>query len=209
MPFMLKRSRFSANRRILCFGDSHTNGVGDQCYLGWPARVAARFAEEGHDSTLYNLGVRWQTSSDIRRRWRAEMSERVIPEHDVRLVFSFGANDVTLLDGTERVSLAETVENTDAILSDVLGTYPVVVVGPAAMDDEGANSRLADRCRAIGKVCQTRGVPYLPVHAVLKASPIWMAEVAEFDGAHPRAKGYALLADMVADWEPARAIFTG
>ena len=75
---------------------------------------------------------------------------------------------MTLVEGIERVPLTETIENTDAILSDILGTYPVVVVGPAAMDDEGAKVRLADRCRAIAKVCRTRGVPYLPVHAALK-----------------------------------------
>ena len=50
--------------RILAFGDSFVAGVGDPDHLGWIGR-ALRGRRE---ITLYNLGVRRETSADIAAR---------------------------------------------------------------------------------------------------------------------------------------------
>ena len=54
--------------RILAFGDSFVAGVGDPAHQGWLGRALAGRPEV----TLYNLGVRRDTSADIARRWLAE-----------------------------------------------------------------------------------------------------------------------------------------
>ena len=45
-----------------------------------------------------------------------------------------------------------------------------------------------------------RGVAYLPVFEVLSRSGVWLDEVRRNDGAHPRARGYAELAQCVQSW---------
>ena len=54
--------------RILAFGDSFVAGVGDPAHQGWLGRALAGRPEV----TVYNLGVRGDTSADILRRWAAE-----------------------------------------------------------------------------------------------------------------------------------------
>jgi hypothetical protein len=40
----------------------------------------------------------------------------------------------------------------------------------------------------------------LPVFARLIQAPLWMQEVAQYDGSHPRQAGYATLAALVQAW---------
>ena len=54
--------------RLCVFGDSFVNGTGDPERLGWLGRAGAG----ARDVTVYNLGMRGDTSADIRGRWRAE-----------------------------------------------------------------------------------------------------------------------------------------
>ena len=79
--------------RICFIGDSFVAGAGDDDCLGWPGRLCAAARQAGHDLTLYNLGIRRDTSADIAARWEAEARARLPAEHDGRLVFLFGVND--------------------------------------------------------------------------------------------------------------------
>ena len=65
--------------RICFVGDSFVNGTGDPDCLGWAGRVCAAAQHDGHDITYYNLGVRRETTADIRDRWEREVSCR-LPE---------------------------------------------------------------------------------------------------------------------------------
>lgn len=50
--------------RICFIGDSITLGTGDAAMLGWPGRLGAIAWSQGHQVTVYNLGVRGETSED-------------------------------------------------------------------------------------------------------------------------------------------------
>ena len=103
----------------LCFiGDSIVNGTGDATMLGWTGRVCAAAADSGHDITHYDLGVRGDTSTLIKARWRAEAASRLPDGFKAALVFSFGINDCVHLDGVRRVVPDETLSNTRAILAE-------------------------------------------------------------------------------------------
>ena len=82
--------------RVCFFGDSFVNGTGDDACLGWVGRACAAGRRRGVDLTCYNLGIRRDTSADVPQRWEREAQARLPPEHDGRLVFSFGANDCCL-----------------------------------------------------------------------------------------------------------------
>jgi lysophospholipase L1-like esterase len=75
--------------------------------------------------------------------------------------------------------------------------WPVLVVGPPAVDDEAQNDRIAGLDGLFASLCQRRGVPYVSVLPTLRPDPTWRREVFEGDGAHPGSEGYALLADLV------------
>ena len=128
--------------RVCFFGDSFVNGTGDDACLGWVGRACAAGRENGADLTCYNLGIRGDSSADVLRRWEHEARARLPPEHDGRLVFSFGANDCCLRDDASqvRVPLDEALANARAILG--VGTRVASDVdGRPAADMRSGNGR--------------------------------------------------------------------
>lgn len=78
--------------RIVCLGDSITEGIGDSSGIGWAGRLNAdlslRFPDKWH---VMNLGVAGDTSLDIAHRLMSEVSYR---EPSI-LIIAAGLNDVT------------------------------------------------------------------------------------------------------------------
>jgi lysophospholipase L1-like esterase len=187
-------------RHVLFFGDSHTLGVGDPQALGWVGRVCARAAAEGVPLRACNLGVGGQTSVEVVSRWRAEAAPRLPAPGDgeARVVFAFGVNDATLEDESRRCSREQSLGALDAALAaaEELGIRPFVV-GPAPVEEEEDNERIAELSGAFGELCAERAVPYVEPLAELRGSPSWRGEVAAGDGAHPGAAGYVELAEIV------------
>ncbi|MCC6175770.1 MAG: lipase [Chloroflexi bacterium] len=190
-----------ADVRICFIGDSFTNGTGDDTCLGWTGRVCASARAAGHGVTYYNLGIRRETTVDIRARWRREIAPRLGPGVDGRLVFSFGGNDATLEDGRPRVSPEASAENAHAMVREARALFPTLVVGlpPAPEDDRTA--RHADLTARYASVCRDLDVPFLDVLEPLRHVRAWWDEVAAGDGIHPGAGGYAALAQLVEEWD--------
>jgi lysophospholipase L1-like esterase len=186
--------------RICFIGDSFTNGTGDDTALGWPGRVCASARARGHAVTMYNLGIRRETTDDIRARWRAEVTPRLASGVDGRIVFSFGANDATIEDGQWRVPVALSAENLKVMLARAVLTYPVLVIGPPPAPEADRTERHAELAARYAEVCGSLNVPFLDVLEPLKSVDAWWAEVAAGDGIHPNAQGYAALAALVEAW---------
>jgi lysophospholipase L1-like esterase/GNAT superfamily N-acetyltransferase len=188
--------------RICFFGDSFVNGTGDDDGLGWVGRVVSRARRGGRDLTAYNLGIRGNTSADVAARWEAEAKLRLLPEHDGRLVFSFGANDcASKVDGGPRVARAVSLAHAEAILEAAHRWLPTLMVGPSIIaGDQEANARIAALSADYANLCERIGVPYLEICRVLAASPTWLREALAGDGAHPNREGYSIVADAVSGW---------
>jgi acyl-CoA thioesterase I len=188
-----------AERRILFFGDSHVAGVGDPDGLGWVSRVATASAAAGIPFTPYNLGVRGETSVQVASRWQAEATPIISSEAECRVVFSFGVNDTTLVDGRVRVEPDRSLAALGAILEQadelVLSTF---VVGPAPIADDEQTERIASLSAAFRDSCRKRSIPFVDMVSALRGSATWIGEVtAAADGSHPTAPGYELLAEAV------------
>ncbi|MBK4731767.1 lipase [Oxynema sp. CENA135] len=193
--------------RICFVGDSFVNGTGDPHYLGWTGRIVADACQKGHDITLYNLGIRRETTADIADRWFAEISRRLPPEVDGRLVFSFGVNDTTEEEGKYRVDPESSIAHTRKILTRAKRLYPTLMVGPPPVGDRLQNQAIAELSDRFEGLCESLEVPFLDVFKSLVRSPMWIQEAAGNDGAHPQQGGYQELADLVLAWPSWRQWF--
>lgn len=186
------------DRRVLFFGDSHVAGVGDPSGLGWVGRVVAASFAAGHPLTAYNLGVRGETSVQVAGRVRQETGPRLSSGAETRVVLSFGANDTTMEHGVPRVGAERSCRALGEILERAAGVgLPVLVVGPAPVDDSEQNLRIQDLSVRFDELCASRGVPFVGVIEKLLVSSVWLEQIAAGDGAHPAAAGYEALAELV------------
>ncbi|MEO1402441.1 MAG: GDSL-type esterase/lipase family protein [Cyanobacteria bacterium J06635_1] len=183
--------------RICFIGDSFVNGTGDPDYLGWVGRACKPWP----DLTIYNLGVRRDTSQQIEQRWADEVSRRLPAGCTPKLVFSFGANDMTFEKGTHRVSPEASLDCARRILTQAITLVPILMIGPPPVaDDADQCDRIAQLSKQYAQLCHTLEIPYLETCHPLRANPIWMEEATKGDGAHPGAGGYKALADLIMTW---------
>lgn len=188
--------------RICFVGESFVNGTGDPQCLGWAGRICAQACHQGHDVTYYNLGVRRETSTELKERWQREVFYRLPSKHEGRIVFCFGVNDTTIENDKTRVGFETSLENTRNILNLAKQMFPVLMVGTPPVGEIEQNRRIARLSAAFASVCNEIDVPYLDVFSPLQASEVWINEAKANDGAHPRAEGYAQLAQLVQNWQP-------
>jgi acyl-CoA thioesterase I len=189
----------------VCFvGDSYVVGVGDPEHRGWVGRLAEWSDHDGVPITVYNLGVRRDTSDDIARRWADEVAARRAAGSEDRLVLSFGVNDTTVVGAGPRVAPERSLANLSAVIERARAMrLPVLVVGPPPVADPEQNRRIRALEAGFGTCAAQLRIPYVSVFAALAADPRWTDAVADGDGAHPRAAGYALLAELVRPaWQP-------
>jgi lysophospholipase L1-like esterase len=194
--------------RLCCFGDSFTNGTCDAGFLGWPARVAAAVQDRHVGArglvTLYNLGIRRDTSADILARWRGEAERRLPAGVAGRLIFSFGINDV--VDdgsGAPRIAAGVSERNSERILGEAAGWRPTLMITPPPItlpDQPRLPARLGVLCGQVGAICARLGIPCIDLHAALAGHPEWAREMAAGDGVHPNAAGYERLARIILGW---------
>ena len=197
--------------RICFVGDSFVAGTGDEAALGWVGRVTASAWHRGEGFTAYNLGVRRDTSADLRRRAEPEILARLLGAGTAQaVVFSFGANDCTLEDDMPRVPPEASEENAAALLGWAAARWPVLMVGPPPLAHDAAHdARAAALSARLAALCEAMDLPCLEAHAPLSAANAWRQGAARGDGVHPDGGGYAALAALVDGWAPWRALVGG
>jgi len=196
--------------RIAFVGDSLTVGVGDPDYLGWVGRLCAAAPTAGLPLTMYNLGVRSETSRHIRGRLSRELPPRLLPRDEARVVLSFGVNDAKEENGRRKVELSESVDNLFDIVTQVSKLCPLLMVGPPPVLDDAHRARVEELSDVFGRTCEDMGVPYLEMCRELCRDATYLDSlVAAGDGYHPESAGYAAFAGRVAVWEPWKAWFVG
>ncbi len=212
--------------RIGFVGDSITHGTGDETLLGWTIRAGQAEVARGHDVTVYNLGIRADTSELVDARWEAECRARLTQGFNCATVFAIGINDSAheksaAMDG-RRVAMDRSL----AIIADMLTLArdfgPVLWVGPTpVIEDMMPLSRIPGvsydfQNDAIGEYNQAYaaqaaglGVPYLDLFTPLGRDPAWEAALRKSDGLHPNSEGYENMAARVGEWVGWRALFDG
>jgi lysophospholipase L1-like esterase len=186
-------------RHVLFFGDSFVAGIGDPTGLGWVGRVVAASYGAGCPTIAYNLGVRRDTSADVSRRWRAEADVRMgYAGVSQAVVFSFGVNDATAENGGVRVAPDLSVQALQTLVTDATSIgLDVFVVGPPPAGDAAQDKRVRELSSRFAGLCSGLGTPFVETFGPLAGDPHWAGEALENDGAHPGARGYAALSELV------------
>lgn len=183
--------------RICFIGDSYVQGIGDPEHRGWVGRVLQATCGS---VTAFNLGIRRNTSEDVRRRCWQEVSVRTESGADNRLVVSFGSNDMIEENGKLRVDADRSLSNLGTLLDESARKgISALVVGPPPVIDAGAAHlrRTSDLADAMAPICRARDVPFIATTRALAGDPTWIAEAVAGDGAHPKTGGYERLADII------------
>jgi len=210
--------------RIGFIGDSITHGTGDETLLGWPMRVGQAEVARGHDVTVYNLGIRADTSALIEPRWEAECRARLKPGYNCATVFAVGINDSAhekseAMDG-QRVPLDRSLDLIGGMLTQAKEFGPVLSIGPTPVVEammpldrlpgviyDFRNDDIAAYNAAYADMAAGLGVPYLDVFTPLSADPAWEAALRASDGLHPTAAGYEIMAAHIGNWSDWRGLF--
>ena len=205
---------------ITCFvGDSITLGTGDDDYLGWPARISTDARSCGHSLTIYNLGVRAETTAQIRQRWRRETALR-LPDHlPGHLVFNFGTNDTRMVNDKVEVPLHQSASNARAMIEEALAWgKPTLWIGQIPVDETNqpldsimgitfwfSNKRIKQTNEVFKDIADDLGVPFLDLFSVLHGDSVWEREHKQGDSVHPTTEGYAIIAELIGQWDAWRA----
>ncbi len=189
------------DHRICFVGDSMTHGTCDPEYLGWPGQVSKVARAAGYNLTMYNLGIRADTSRDILARWEAEVGARFKAGDAHYAVFCMGANDATLENSRLRVEPEESVANFAQIVTASKEKYMTLAIGPVPVGDPELDDRIDALCDRLKAKAAEINVAYLPVSRELRHNQTWLNSVAEQDGCHPGSAGYGVIAGMVMAWD--------
>lgn len=191
----------------VCFiGDSLTLGTHDPEFRGWPGRLADMASREtGREMNIYNLGIRGNRTNDILERWPTETARRLPEGQDCRFVFCFGGADASLPEGYPRVAPETSMVNARLILKAAREACPVLWVGPTPMLRPEHNAGTSELSAGYADIAARLDIPYLDVFTPLSASREYLDDLQAGDGVHPGAKGYGLMASLVAGWDAWRA----
>lgn len=192
------------------FGDSLTQGVGDETSLGWVGRLAARLSKT-RDLTWYNLGVRGDTALELSRRAEPELRARLFPGIETRIVVAIGTNDASLLGGVPRISVERSAKLMERTWEALRGLGNPFWIGPVPVAKERLDlehggevysfvtERVLELNEAYAKVAAARGIPYLDMVDALSEADLSSYETA--DGIHPKAGGYQELHRVISAWD--------
>lgn len=199
--------------RICFVGDSLVNGTNDPDFQGWPGRLAQNAVSEGHDLSVYNLGIRGDTSVMIADRWLNECKVRLPEIHPGALVFSFGVNDIAFENGIRRVPFKTSLETAHALMKSAKSWLPTLWVGPPPVElDETTfipapdisyvfkRENIKELSNAFADIAHELEVPYFDLYNALEGRTEWGDSFDPSDSVHPKQNGYQLISDHLQNW---------
>ena len=180
--------------RLIFIGDSIVAGSGDDECRGWVGRVGSATRRAGVDHTPYNLGIGGHTAGDVLARWQEEVTRRLNPDIENRLVVQVGVNDAR--DGVERPA-DDSVADLAAFIDGARGAdLEPLVVGPIPTAQPAESERIGALSERFARLCAECDAAFIEVHGALRDSGSFRASL-ESDGYHPNADGYAEIAQVV------------
>ncbi|MDO4887499.1 MAG: GDSL-type esterase/lipase family protein [Actinomycetaceae bacterium] len=176
---------------VFFIGDELVAGYGDARALGWTGRVLARTSNEPPLMAM-TLAVPHEDTSALARRWADEVSRRMSPDEENKLVIGLGSHDLdsgqTL--ARARLHLANVLDAAQRL------RLRAFVVGPPPRRDHPRKIQ-QDLTHAFADVCSRRDLPYVDTFTPLVDHEQWNTDMTISGGYEPRQAGYGLMAWLV------------
>ena len=184
VPF-LAASAARAQTRIVCLGDSLTEGLGVELEAAYPARLERRLRALGHaDVQVINAGVSGATSASAvaRLKWQLRARPSI-------LILALGAND-----GLRGIAVEEMRKNLDQAIELALNSgVRVLLAGMKLPPNYGRDySRRFES--VFTELAAERNVALIPF---LLEGVAARPELNQADGIHPTARGYEIVTETV------------
>lgn len=200
-----------ADYRILCFGDSITQGALDT-EGGWADRLKRSLAEREQEEPanryqVYNLGIGGNTSEDLAKRIQHETAARESTDWQDVFVIAIGINDSRFNSDFKRieVSLDQYKSNLQQIVGAVqefsakiyfIGLTPVAEDGAGESvpfkNNEYNNRDVEAYDKALSEVAKDLRVPKLEIFSQARNDSIFMGSL-RIDKLHPDSIGHKWL----------------
>ena len=196
---------------IIVFGDSIVRGSADWKNGGW-VQLLKSHAEKATDfyTTVYNLGIGGDSSSDILKRFEQELMPRLGQANKNIVIISVGTNDSYYFESDENkanISAAQYQKNLKKTIA-LARKYAdnVLFVGLLPVDDarvrfvpwDKEKSYSFKNCRKYNEIakeaCKTGNVPFLDVFDAFSKTNYKRLLA---DGVHPNSAGHKKIFGMV------------
>lgn len=201
------------SKRLICLGDSITEGIGDEQGHGWAGRVnTALSADKPAEWHVMNLGVAGDTVIDINHRLLSEVTYR----HPDFLVIAAGLNDVTTRVWPDEqntkidINYAKDLWRQITYFVKKMG-WPCLFIGPSCVnesllplkfmpyDDQDLghdcdNEKIALYNDMLKKEIRDADFDYIDMFTLLEKTNY---KSTVLDGLHPNAKGYDILKEII------------
>jgi lysophospholipase L1-like esterase len=202
--------------RVLCFGDSITQGFWS-VEGGWAERLrkhydglALKDLRNNNQPEIFNLGVSGDVTEGVKKRFKHELDARRWrwPDEKFCLVFAIGINDTIVENGQERSSVEKYRQGLKDLMSGAKAeTDKIMFIGLTPVDESTANNRpgkpkeydnerIVSFDKALEQVCREESVHYVSLFEPLKAK-ISEDEQLFDDGLHPNDAGHQLIFELV------------
>lgn len=213
----------SSPLRIIAMGDSLVYGYGDKEGGGWVERLRRHWMNSPQDHVLYNLGVRGDRTSQVKKRLSIEFSYRgeIRNKYPDIIILSVGVNDTPRLghsQGRNQTSYEQFSVDINSLLDQAQELAPVIFIGMIPVEEEKMpfldcfyfNLRDQYHYKEMTKqACQLRNIPYLDTFDLwMSRGENWRQSQMSADGLHPNAKGYETLYQEIRQWESLKVMLS-
>lgn len=172
--------------RILCLGDSLTEGYMLSPNEAWPALVEKELRAKGYKVNLINAGTSGSTaaSGPSRLKWHLRGKDRP----DI-MILALGAND-----GLRGLDLASTKKNLSTTIQQAKAVGMTVLLAGMRMPPNYGDSYTAAFQKLFVDLASEEKIPLIPF---LLAGVGGEPKLNLADGIHPNAEGYKIIAKTV------------
>lgn len=183
--------------KILIFGDSITWGAYDPDGLGWANRYRKYTESKGSDISVYNLGIRGDTTVGLLKRFEIETD--IIKPTNICIVFGIGINDSRFVNNlqTPEIPLFQFKSNIEQLINLAEKfTKNIIFVGLTNVTPEKitlhrvdkdyiyTNNNIKAYDQAVRNMALKRSYEFIDLQNLLK--PEDFSE----DGLHPNSRGH-------------------
>jgi lysophospholipase L1-like esterase len=189
------------SKRICVFGSSIGHGRNDSECGGWCDRLKRYYFNEGCGTSVYNLSISGDISSDVVKRFAVEYNAR----QPKIVLIAIGMNDSTFDDNLKksRASLKDMQKNIEYLISTIkTNGSKVAVIGLTYVDEKRtmpvpwalnllySNDNVKKYDKILEKVSNDNNIPYCYMYDLLRDEDL-------DDGLHPNAEGHKKMYEKI------------